>query len=168
MLKTTFKSCRFMFNLSRSRGQNDVCKHFKTAKSLLAIDEVYVVSRQDICMLWLWISPSFVMFDTSLLNTAPAGAGDTLPSAAARADMRDMFDNIICFTFHVLQWIRRGMEMRYNPAQGPLETSTGTIRKAQKGFRGQGFLTFLVFVINITKIQNWLSTLIFGPLMHNQ
>ena len=62
---------------------------------MLAIDEVYVVSRQDICMPWVWISPSFVMFDTSLLNTAPAGAGDTLPSPAApaRADMRDMFDN---------------------------------------------------------------------------
>ena len=46
--------------------------------------------------------------------------------------------------------------MDYNRAQGPLETSTGTIRKAQKGFRGEGFLTFLVFVKNITKIKNWL------------
>ena len=47
--------------------------------------------------------------------------------------------------------------MDYNRAQGPLETSTGTIRKAQKGFRGEGFLTFLVFVKNITKSKNWLS-----------
>ena len=45
--------------------------------------------------------------------------------------------------------------MGYNCAQGPLETSTCAIRKAQKGFRGQGFLTFLVFVKNITKIKNY-------------
>ena len=49
--------------------------------------------------------------------------------------------------------------MDYNRAQGPLETSTGTIRKAQKGFRGEEFLNLLVFVINITKTE---YTLIFG------
>ena len=43
--------------------------------------------------------------------------------------------------------------MDYNRALGPLETSTGTIRKAQKGFRGQEFLNLLVFVINITKTE---------------
>ena len=32
--------------------------------------------------------------------------------------------------------------MDYNRAQGPLETSIGNIRKAQKGFRGQGFFDF--------------------------
>ena len=49
--------------------------------------------------------------------------------------------------------------MDYNRAQGPLETSIGNIRKAQKGFRGEEFLNLLVFVINITKTE---YTLIFG------
>merc|ERR1711923_69 len=39
--------------------------------------------------------------------------------------------------------------------QGPLETSPGTIKKIQKRF--QGFLKFLVFVKNSTKLKNWLS-----------
>ena len=43
--------------------------------------------------------------------------------------------------------------------QEPLETSPGTIGIIQKRFKG--FLKFLVFVKNFTKLKNWLSCIHF-------